>query len=108
MNIDATKPSRRDALRLGATGAVALAGLGRRAKADCPTLTVSETEGPYWVDEMLNRSDVRSDPTTGVVQQGLPLLLGINISELTAGPCAPLAGVYVDIWHCNASGLYSD
>jgi protocatechuate 3,4-dioxygenase beta subunit len=107
---DHTRPSRRDAIRMGAVGAAALAGLAavRRAAADCPTLTGSETQGPYWVDEMLNRSDIRSDPTSGIVQQGLPLRLGINVSELTAGACGPLAGVYVDIWHCNAAGLYSD
>ena len=28
------------------------------------------TEGPYFVDEMLNRSDVRSDPGTGTVSDG--------------------------------------
>ena len=28
-------------------------------------LTASLTEGPYFVDERLNRSDIRADPTTG-------------------------------------------
>ena len=59
-------PSRRDALRWGAAGAVAAAGLGsvKSALGDC-VLSPSETEGPYWVDEMLSRSDVRSDPSDG-------------------------------------------
>src|SRR5437868_6791304 len=103
-------PSRRDALRLGAAGAVAAAGLGpvKSSLGDC-ILAPSETEGPYWVDEMLSRSDIRSDPTTGQLQAGLPLRLSLNVSEITGGTsCAPLAGAYVDIWHCNALGLYSD
>jgi protocatechuate 3,4-dioxygenase beta subunit len=42
------------------------------------------------------------------VQQGLLLRLGINVSEITSGACAPMSGAYVDVWHCNASGVYSD
>src|SRR5438105_12413032 len=80
-------PSRRDALRFGAAGAVA-AGLGpmQAALGDC-VVTASETEGPYWVDEMLSRSDIRSDPATGVLQAGFPLRLGFNLSELTGPAC---------------------
>jgi len=102
---------RREALQLGATGMVALgmipvvqSALGQPTCAVPPT----QTEGPYWVDEMLNRSDIRSDPTSGVVQQGLLFRLAFNVSEITAGTCAPLSGAYVDIWHCNALGVYSD
>lgn len=100
---------RRDVLRLGAVGAVGLAGLGnvQRALGDC-TLNPAQTQGPYWVDEMLSRSDIRSDPGSGVVQQGLLLRLGINLSEDTGGACAPMSGAYVDVWHCNALGVYSD
>jgi protocatechuate 3,4-dioxygenase beta subunit len=101
---------RRQMLRIGAGGAAALAGLATMGRAFGQSCTVppTQTEGPYWVDEMLNRSDIRSDPTSGIVQQGLPLRLGITVSETTAGVCAPLAGAYVDVWHCNASGVYSD
>src|SRR5207253_10375715 len=88
-------PSRRDALRWGAAGAVAAAGLGsvKSALGDC-VLSPSETEGPYWVDEMLSRSDVRPDPSTGQLQAGLPLRLSLNVSELTGGTtCSPVAGL---------------
>jgi protocatechuate 3,4-dioxygenase beta subunit len=96
-------------LRLGATGAVVLAGAAvRRALAQSCTINPSQTQGPYWVDEMLNRSDIRSDPTTGVYQPGLDLRLAINVSETTGGACTPLSGVWVDVWHCNAAGVYSD
>src|SRR2546423_12201952 len=36
-------------------------------------LTASLTEGPYFVDEKLLRSDIRTDVVTGVVSQGVPL-----------------------------------
>lgn len=101
---------RREMLQAGAASAVALSGLAAVQTALGQTCTVNptQTEGPYWVDEMLSRSDIRSDPASGVIQQGLLLRLGINVSEITAGVCAPLSGAYVDIWHCNALGVYSD
>lgn len=67
-----------------------------------------QTEGPYFVDEKLNRSDIRSDPTSGAVKQGAPLALTFNVSTLTGNSCAPLAGAIVDVWHCDADGVYSD
>ena len=30
------------------------------------------TEGPYYVDENLVRSDIRTDPTTGTAKEGTP------------------------------------
>jgi len=60
------------------------------------------------VDEMLNRSDVRVDPTDGSVRQGVPLTLAINVHEVTNGNCSALSGAHVDIWHCDAAGTYSD
>ncbi len=103
---------RRDALKFGAAGAAALGGLaglvlpGRSARAD--TATTCLTQGPYWVDEQLFRQDVRSDPTSGVVQAGLPLKLQFSVSRLTSGVPAPLVGAWVDIWHCGGAGTYSD
>lgn len=66
------------------------------------------TEGPFFVDEMLNRSDIRSDPTDGSVSQGSLLELTFNVSRLGPDGCAALAGAQVDIWHCDAFGVYSD
>jgi protocatechuate 3,4-dioxygenase beta subunit len=57
---------------------------------------------------MLARSDIRSDPASGVVEQGLPFRFAINVSEIQGGSCSPVAGAYVDVWHCNAMGVYSD
>lgn len=65
------------------------------------------TEGPYWVDEKLNRSDVRSDPTTGAVKQGATLTLTLYLANVGAA-CGAISGATIDIWHCDAGGLYSD
>src|SRR5919109_727796 len=66
------------------------------------------TEGPYYVDEELNRSDIRSDPSTGTVKPGALLRLTVNVSQVTGSACAALAGAVVDVWHCDALGVYSD
>ncbi len=66
------------------------------------------TEGPYFVDEMLNRSDIRSDPSDSSVKDGVPLRLALSIQSVNGASCAPLKGAHVDIWHCDAGGLYSD
>lgn len=65
------------------------------------------TEGPYFVDEKLDRSDIRSDPTDGSVKEGTPLQLTMVVSQVGSS-CTPLAGAQVDIWHCDALGVYSD
>ena len=79
---------------LGGAGLAAVAG-GRNTVLAADTITCSEstpqvTEGPYWVDEKLFRSDVRSDPSTGTVQQGVPLALEITIINSETGSCVPL------------------
>lgn len=66
------------------------------------------TEGPYFVDERLLRSDIRSDPATGAVSQGAPLEITMNVSQVAGGGCTVLDGAMVDVWHCDAQGVYSD
>jgi protocatechuate 3,4-dioxygenase beta subunit len=66
------------------------------------------TEGPYFVDEMINRSDIRPDPSDGSVKDGAPLNLTVRVSQVSGSGCTPLAGAQVDIWHCDAQGVYSD
>ncbi len=68
----------------------------------------AETEGPYFVDEMLNRSDIRIDPTDNSTVDGLPLYVTFRVSQTSANACTPLAGAQVDVWHANAAGQYSD
>lgn len=106
----ATQQNRREMLAKGVAGGLALVGaslLPRRAMAEDPTPGM--TEGPYWVDELLFRSNITTDPSTGAVALGFPLRLTINVSQLDAnGNPTPLPNAMVDIWHCNALGIYSD
>lgn len=68
----------------------------------------TQTEGPYFVDERLNRVDIRTDPSTGVARAGVPLDVVIRVHHVVAGACAPVAGATVDLWQCDALGVYSD
>lgn len=66
------------------------------------------TEGPFFVDDDLNRSDIRSDPSDGSVSLGTPLELTFNVLQVSTNGCLALASAQVDIWHCDAFGVYSD
>ena len=66
------------------------------------------TEGPYFVDEKLNRADIRSDPAGGTARPGPPLTLTFLVSRVSGSACSTLSGATVDVWHCDALGVYSD
>jgi protocatechuate 3,4-dioxygenase beta subunit len=73
---------------------------------DCvvrPELTI----GPYFVDGQLNRSDIRSDTADNSVKEGVPLTLNIVVASVGGNSCAPIEGTQVDVWHCDAQGVYS-
>ena len=84
-------------------GPVASPGMAMPACVVSPELT----EGPYFVDVALDRSDIRSDPTSGILREGLPLELRFLVSRLDGTSCLPFEGVLVDVWHCDATGIYS-
>jgi protocatechuate 3,4-dioxygenase beta subunit len=63
------------------------------------TLTAEQTEGPYYFDA----DRIRSDITEG--REGVPLRLAIRVRD--AGSCDALRDAVVDIWHCDAGGVYS-
>lgn len=71
-------------------------------------VTPAQIEGPYFVDERLNRSDIRTDPSDGSVKPGMPLQLTLRVFQISNAACTPLANAIVDIWHCDAQGIYSD
>ncbi len=109
--------SRREAFRLaGAAGAVALVGRtiagepadAQQGSASPCVMTPALTEGPYFVDEKLNRSDIRIDPSDNSVSAGVPLVLNLMIQRVENGGCTALTGATVDVWHCDALGDYSD
>jgi protocatechuate 3,4-dioxygenase beta subunit len=106
--------SRREALGLGlSVGAATL--LGRSGRWGAPQSAVAasciarpeQTEGPYFVDERLNRSDIRSDPTDGSLRPGTKLALAFVVSRLEGSACVPLQKAVVDLWQCDAQGVYS-
>ena len=119
---DATRPTRRlyrrrRALRaLGGAGAWLAAGhaMGQATSHAAPSgvpacvLTPAQTEGPYFVDERLERSDIRADPASGAVKAGALLTLDLAIFAVDGARCMPAAGAIVDVWHCDAAGVYSD
>ena len=111
-----TELSRREVMTLlAATGGIWLTGgslvprltFAGAAEPSC-IVRPEQTEGPYFVDEQLNRSDIRSDPATGEVKPGTPLTLMCQVMRISAGACRPLSGALIDIWHCDAKGIYSD
>jgi protocatechuate 3,4-dioxygenase beta subunit len=75
--------------------------------------TPQQIEGPYFVDDMPNRSDIRSDTSDGSVQEGIPLRLVLHVYDVddTDGDgvdsCTPLKDAMIDIWHSNSQGIYS-
>jgi protocatechuate 3,4-dioxygenase beta subunit len=73
---------------------------------DCvvrPEMTI----GPYFVDEQLNRSDIRINSADNTVREGVPLTLNVVVASVGGNSCTPIEGAQVDIWHCDAQGQYS-
>ncbi|KAH7389495.1 Intradiol ring-cleavage dioxygenase [Phaeosphaeria sp. MPI-PUGE-AT-0046c] len=62
-------------------------------------LSPEVTEGPYWVGGEL----VRENITDG--QKGVPLTLHVQLVDIKT--CKPIPEVYLEIWHCNSTGVYS-
>ena len=99
------------AILCGAAGA-GIVSSGNLASSDMKSLPgclakPEQTEGPYYLDTRLNRSDIRSDPSDGSIVDGIPLELEFHVSRLTPQGCSPLSGAEVEVWHCNALGIYS-
>ncbi|KAB8069418.1 Intradiol ring-cleavage dioxygenase [Aspergillus leporis] len=57
------------------------------------------TQGPYYVSGELIRSNIAEE------QEGVPLWLDIQLIDTNT--CEPVPQVYLDFWHCNATGVYS-
>jgi protocatechuate 3,4-dioxygenase beta subunit len=63
------------------------------------TLTAEQTEGPYYFDADRIRTDITED------RDGVPLRLAVRVRD--AASCDALRDAVVDIWHCDAGGVYS-
>jgi protocatechuate 3,4-dioxygenase beta subunit len=63
------------------------------------TLAAEQTEGPYYFDADAIRSDITED------RDGTPLRLAIRVRD--AERCEAIESAVVDVWHCDAGGVYS-
>jgi protocatechuate 3,4-dioxygenase beta subunit len=115
--VDNARLNRRDLLKRlglvgigGLAGPAWLAGIPGAARADAATLHVdpssvdcvllpSMTEGPYYFDANQLRSDITEN------RGGLPFRLRIGVVDID--DCLPIGNAIVDLWHCDALGLYS-
>ena len=62
-------------------------------------LAPEQTEGPYYVDD----AAVRRNVTEG--RPGVPLTLRLTV--VNVANCKPIKAAAVEIWHCDAGGVYS-
>lgn len=66
---------------------------------ECYRLTGETTEGPYYIDADKIRKDITED------REGIPFTLRLKVID--SDTCKPLKGAAVDVWHCDALGIYS-
>lgn len=66
--------------------------------ADVCVITPETTEGPFYFDPTLERADIT---------EGRPGLATKVRLQVVDEQCRALQGARVDIWHCDADGLYS-
>jgi protocatechuate 3,4-dioxygenase beta subunit len=112
--MDEARTTRRGSLvKLGGAAAAAVAGWkvveaaddARGAPAAVASGAVScvlspeQTEGPYY----LPGDKLRRNVTEG--KPGVPLTLKLTVLDVST--CKPMKGAAVDIWHCDAGGVYS-
>ena len=62
-------------------------------------LAPEQTEGPYYIPD----EKIRRNITEG--KRGVPLALHATVVD--ASTCKPIRSAAVDIWHCDAGGVYS-
>lgn len=69
-----------------------------KALPDC-VLTPEQDEGPFYLDLARVRRDIAED------RPGVPLALTLTVVD--SNSCEPIRDAAVDIWHCDALGVYS-
>ena len=95
---DAPPPVRRSAPSTTAAAPTPSA-VGLLDQAGTCTLTPETIAGPTWFDAAAVRSDIRDG------RPGVPLELGFRIEK--AAGCTPIPNAVVDLWQCDALGVYS-
>lgn len=62
-------------------------------------LTPEQEEGPFYIDLAQVRRDIVED------RPGVPLALALTVVD--SKTCEPIHDAAVDVWHCDALGVYS-
>ncbi|HLO45248.1 MAG TPA: hypothetical protein VK175_13015 [Leadbetterella sp.] len=85
------------------TGSTTATGSTNGSSASDCSVTNAETIGPFPIKDpaSLVKSDITGD------RPGVKIAIKIAIKNKNAS-CAALAGAFVDIWHCDAKGEYSE
>jgi protocatechuate 3,4-dioxygenase beta subunit len=91
--------TRRRFVGAGLSLSCAASALARAANAPVCALNAEQEVGPYYISGELLRSNIVEN------RPGIPLSLRILL--LDARTCKPLHNAAIDIWHCDALGLYS-
>jgi protocatechuate 3,4-dioxygenase beta subunit len=86
-------------VRPAGSGAAGSGPAGVASGAVSCVLTPEQTEGPYY----LAGEPLRRNVTGG--RPGTPLTLRLKVVD--ASTCRPIKGALVDVWHCDAGGVYS-
>ncbi|MCU1322117.1 MAG: intradiol ring-cleavage dioxygenase [Acidobacteriaceae bacterium] len=98
------RTSRRNFLSTAAAAATGLqfsryAIAATAAPATACTLISEQEVGPFYVADELLRSSIAED------RPGVPLSLRIVLQDVRT--CQPISNAAIDLWHCDAAGLYS-
>lgn len=99
-----------DTIGTDTSGTTGMAGATTAADSSSCAVTPEGEIGPYFADDSavgFNRIDIRANIDGTRTQPGIPLTLNITVVDTEKG-CAGLQNAQVDIWHCNAEGVYSD
>jgi len=64
------------------------------------TLTPEQIEGPFYLDQARIRGDISEG------KPGVPLRMVLHVLDASAS-CAPIPRAAVDVWQCDALGIYS-
>ncbi len=93
--------NRRKAVEVLGSLALGTVAWGRRVLAQpACTLTPEQIEGPFYLDQARIREDISEG------KPGVPLRLVLHVLDASAS-CAPIPRAAVDVWQCDALGIYS-
>jgi len=93
-----------------APAAAAATTVAATASSSACAVTPEGEIGPYFADDSaagFNRSNILANIDGTSPQAGVALALSLTVRD-SQKSCAAVVGSQVDIWHCNAAGVYSD